>query len=91
MASTETGSNSLQHLPAHAKAVQNASTMLRNMQPELSESQAAHMTLSLLGACYAHLTYGRAFGLPLGLDPDHPQFIAERRAHLRHVLLALLP
>ncbi|ULH18233.1 TetR family transcriptional regulator (plasmid) [Deinococcus sp. KNUC1210] len=85
------GSSLLQQLPAHTGAVQSALTMLQRMRPGLSSRDAAHWALSLLGACYAHLSYGQTFGLPLGLDPEAPTFMEERRAHLRTVLLALLP
>ncbi|WP_350241332.1 TetR/AcrR family transcriptional regulator [Deinococcus sonorensis] len=84
------GSSLLQHLPAHSSAVQSALTMLQQMMPGLSATEAAHLTLSLLGACYAHISFGRTFGPPLGLDPDAPTFMHERRVHLRAVLLALL-
>ncbi|GGK42893.1 hypothetical protein GCM10008955_40870 [Deinococcus malanensis] len=85
------GHDLLPRLPAHAAAMQGGLKQLQLLQPGLSDAEAAHLTLSLLGAGYAHLSYGRSFGVPLGLDPDHPQFLAERRAHLRHLLLALLP
>lgn len=88
---SELQGRSLQQLPAHTTAVQTALTMLQQIQPGLSATEAAHLTLSLLGACYAHLTYGRTFGIPLGLNPDDPQFMHDRRVHLNAVLLALLP
>ncbi|UBV44402.1 TetR/AcrR family transcriptional regulator (plasmid) [Deinococcus taeanensis] len=85
------GGDLLPQRPAHAAAVQSALTLLRQLEPDLPAQEARHLTLTLLGACYAHLSYGRTFGHPLGLDPDHPDFMAERRAHLHRLLSALLP
>ncbi|MDB5044673.1 MAG: putative HTH-type transcriptional regulator rutR, transcriptional regulator, TetR family, partial [Deinococcus sp.] len=85
------GSSMVQFLPAHSAAVQSGLPLLGQLVPGLSPLEAAHLTLSLLGACYAHLSYGQTFGVPLGLNPDAPNFMEERRVHLRAVLRALLP
>lgn len=88
---SELQGNSLIHeVPSHRAAVETATgavtAVLRG--GAMQEEDARQMVLSVLGACYAHLVFGQTLAAALNLNVDDPGFEAERRAHLKRLLLA---
>lgn len=86
------GNPLIHEVPAHSEVV---GTVIGAVQHVLRDSglqgeDVRQVVLSVLGACYAHLIYGRTLGTALGIDPGEPAFLTERRAHLKRLLLATL-
>lgn len=84
------GNRLIHEVPAHQQAVE---TVARTLGPLLQGGTLGHedvrqMVLSVLGACYAHLTFSQTLVTALGLNVDDPAFQTERRAHLKRLLLA---
>ncbi|SMB89589.1 TetR/AcrR family transcriptional regulator [Deinococcus hopiensis] len=86
------GNGLIHEVPTHGQAVETAVHAVQHVLrgSAMQEEDVRHVVLSVLGACYAHLVYGRTLGLTLGLHTDVPAFLTERRAHLKRLLLATL-
>jgi TetR/AcrR family transcriptional regulator len=81
------------HESIHAH-IQNSASALNAVMLTLSSAgsseDAIQTLLSVIGAANAHILYGSTLIVPLGIDPNDPEFLRLRKAHLKRLLLASL-
>jgi TetR/AcrR family transcriptional regulator len=82
----------INELPSHweaiAKALEAVMTVLAKGKKKSENPR--QMVMSVIALCNAHLVYGNTLGLPLGVNVKDKKFLAERKAHLKRLLIAAL-
>ncbi len=57
---------------------------------KLEQEDQRHMVLTIIGICNAHLVYGNTVAAPLGFDWHSPDFLEQRKNHIKHILKTTL-
>ena len=83
------GGTQLEEIPPHVAAAQEALSALRDelaMGPGMSQD-AAHLLLSIIGLCWFPLAHANTVLRALGIDPEDPAFLEQRKRHVIDLVL----
>jgi AcrR family transcriptional regulator len=84
-----TGGAQLEAIPPHVVAAQEALSALRDelaMGPGMSQ-EAAQLLLSIIGLCWFPLAHAHTVLRALGIDPEDPGFLEQRKRHVIDLVL----
>ena len=84
-----TGGTQLEAIPPHVAVAQEALSALRDelsMGPGMSQ-EAAQLLLSIIGLCWFPLAHANTVLRALGIDPEDPNFLEQRKRHVIDLVL----